>query len=277
MMPMYVSPEQLMADRGDYARKGIARGRSMVVLTYADGIALVAENSSATLRKISEIYDRIAFGGVGRYNEFDNLRVGGVRYAELTGYSYSRRDVEARGLANQYSQMLGHIFTHEMKPLEVEIVVVELGTADRPNEIYRIQYEGTVMDEDHVCCIGGNSEAVLSLVREVGGYEPTISRNEAIALAADALCGPGEEPSAASLEVALLEQPVESGFGDDALGQRCFVRLDDGQVADALSQAGRSPIATATVAESDGAPTDAASGDAAEASPPTEPPDVPAD
>lgn len=245
MMPLYVSPEQLMQDRADYARKGIARGRSMVVLTYADGIALVAENSSATLRKISEIYDRIAFGGVGRYNEFDNLRVGGVRYAELTGYSYSRTDVEARGLANQYSQMLGHIFTHEMKPLEVEIVVVELGDDERRNEIYRIQYDGTVIDEQHFCCIGGNAEALLDLIADVGEYSPTISRNQAISLAADALCGTDEEPQPDSLEVALLEQPVESRYGDAVLGRRCFVRLDDADVAAALADAGRSPLAAA--------------------------------
>ena len=125
MPGMYVSPEQLMQDRADYARKGIARGRSLAAVEYQGGIALVAENASSTLRKLSEIYDRIAFGGVGRYNEFDQLRIAGVRYAELKGYQYSRNDVDARSLANQYAQMLGQIFTHEMKPMEVEIVVVE--------------------------------------------------------------------------------------------------------------------------------------------------------
>ena len=126
MPGMYVSPEQLMQDRADYARKGISRGRSLAAVEYSGGIALVAENASSTLRKVSEIYDRIAFGGVGRYNEFDQLRIAGVRYAELKGYQYSREDVDARSLANQYAQMLGQIFTHEMKPMEVEIVVAEI-------------------------------------------------------------------------------------------------------------------------------------------------------
>ena len=126
MPGMYVSPEQLMQDRADYARKGIARGRSLAAVEYQGGIALVAENASSTLRKVSEIYDRIAFGGVGRYNEFDQLRIAGVRYAELKGYQYSREDVDARSLANQYAQMLGQIFTHEMKPMEVEIEVADI-------------------------------------------------------------------------------------------------------------------------------------------------------
>ena len=126
MPGMYVSPEQLMQDRADYARKGISRGRSLAAVEYDGGVALVAENASSTLRKVSEIYDRIAFGGVGRYNEFDQLRIAGVRYAELKGYQYSREDVDARSLANQYAQMLGQIFTHEMKPMEVEIVVAEI-------------------------------------------------------------------------------------------------------------------------------------------------------
>ena len=126
-MPFYVAPEQVMKDRADYARKGIARGRAMVAVRYADGIAIVAENPSDTLRKISEIYDRIAFAGVGKYNEFDQLRVAGVRAADLKGYQYSRDDVDARSLANQYAQILGQIFTHEMKPMEVEILVAEVG------------------------------------------------------------------------------------------------------------------------------------------------------
>ena len=160
MPGMYVSPEQLMQDRADYARKGISRGRSLAAVEHQGGIALVAENASSTLRKVSEIYDRIAFGGVGRYNEFDQLRIAGVRYAELKGYQYSREDVDARSLANQYAQMLGQIFTHEMKPMEVEIVVAEIDSDGTP-ELYRIQYDGTVADEQHWCCIGGDSEAVM--------------------------------------------------------------------------------------------------------------------
>src|SRR5262245_51779831 len=126
-MPFYVAPEQVMKDRADYARKGIARGRALVALSYADGILICAENTSHTLRKISEIYDRIAFAGVGKYNEFDQLRIAGVRHADLKGYSFSREDVDARSLGNQYAQILGQIFTHEMKPMEVEILVAEIG------------------------------------------------------------------------------------------------------------------------------------------------------
>src|SRR4051795_12249050 len=126
-MPFYVAPEQVMKDRADYARKGIARGRSLVGLVCTEGIVVVAENPSSTLRKVSEIYDRIAFAGVGKYNEFDQLRISGVRAADLKGYSFSREDVDARSLANQYAQILGQVFTHEMKPLEVEILVAEVG------------------------------------------------------------------------------------------------------------------------------------------------------
>ena len=144
-VPFYVAPEQVMKDRADYARKGIARGRAMVAVRYADGVAMVAENSSATLRKISEIYDRIAFAGVGRYNEFDQLRVAGVRAADLKGYQYSRDDVDARSLANQYAQILGQIFTHEMKPMEVEILVAEVGHTPDGDQMFHINYDGTVV------------------------------------------------------------------------------------------------------------------------------------
>ena len=137
-MPFYVAPEQVMKDRADYARKGIARGRGLVALTYDDGVVMVAENPSNTLRKISEIYDRIAFAGVGKYNEFDQLRVAGVRAADIKGYQYSRDDVDARSLANQYAQILGQVFTHEMKPLEVEILVAEVGVqAGRRRDVPR--------------------------------------------------------------------------------------------------------------------------------------------
>ena len=157
-MPFYVSPEQLMKDRADFARKGIARGRSVVVLGYDDGIAFATENPSRALHKISEIYDRIAFAAVGKYNEFENLRVAGVRYADLRGYSYDRGDVQARGLANAYAQTLGTVFTTESKPLEVEIVVAEVGDSPATDQIYRLSYDGSVTDEhDHVV-MGGDAE-----------------------------------------------------------------------------------------------------------------------
>src|SRR4051812_50182825 len=135
-MPFYVAPEQVMKDRADYARKGIARGRSLVGLACTEGIVICAENPSSTLRKVSEIYDRIAFAGVGKYNEFDQLRIAGVRHADLKGFSYSREDVDARSLANAYAQMLGQIFTHEMKPMEVEILVAEVGTASTEDQVF---------------------------------------------------------------------------------------------------------------------------------------------
>jgi len=159
-MPFYVAPEQVMKDRADYARKGIARGRALVAVRYVDGIALVAENPSNTLRKISEIYDRIAFAGVGKYNEFDQLRVAGVRAADLKGYQYSRDDVDARSLANNYAQILGQIFTHEMKPMEVEILVAEVGVTPDGDQLFHILYDGTVMDERRYTVLGGDAEAI---------------------------------------------------------------------------------------------------------------------
>ena len=161
-MPYYVAPEQVMKDRAEYAQKGIARGRSLVATTYDVGIAIVAENPSRSLHKISEIYDRIAFGGVGKYNEYDQLRVAGVRHADTKGYAYSREDVDARSLANLYAQYLGNVFTHEMKPLEVEILVAELGEGE--NQLYHIAYEGTITDEDRFAVLGGDAETITERV-----------------------------------------------------------------------------------------------------------------
>src|SRR5438445_396748 len=146
-MPYYVSPEQLMKDRADYARKGIARGKSIIAIECADGILIVAENPSATLHKVSEIYDRIAFAAVGKYNEFENFRIAGVRLADLRGFSYGREDVTAKAIANAYAQALGSIFTQEMKPYEVELLVAQVGESQPMDELYRIQYDGSVSDE----------------------------------------------------------------------------------------------------------------------------------
>ena len=170
-MPFYVSPEQLMKDRADFARKGIARGRSVVVLAYDNGIAFVAENPSRALHKVSEIYDRIAFAAVGKYNEFENLRVAGVRHADVKGYSYSRGDVSAKSLANAYSQALGNIFTQDIKPFEVEVLVVEVGDANgTKNEIYHILYDGTIEDEKNYAAMGGQSGGQLMITTEVENF-----------------------------------------------------------------------------------------------------------
>ncbi|WP_028047805.1 proteasome subunit alpha [Cellulomonas sp. URHE0023] len=209
-MPFYVSPEQLMKDRADYARKGIARGRSVVVLQYDDGIAFATENASRALHKISEIYDRIGFAAVGKYNEFENLRVAGVRYADLRGYSYDREDVSVRGLANAYAQTLGTVFTTESKPLEVEIVVAEVGREASGDQIYRLAYDGSVTDEHGFVVMGGQAERLGSVVSD--GWHAGMTLPEVLALAVGALGSPAEDGGeqraipAAQLEVAVLDR-----------------------------------------------------------------------
>ncbi len=165
-MPFYVSPEQVIKDKADYARKGIARGRSVVVLQYDQGLLFVAENRSRALHKISEIYDRIAFAAVGKYNEFENLRVAGVRLADLRGYSYDRRDVTGRSLANAYAQTLGTIFTETQKPYEVEIVVAEIGDTVHDDQLYRLTFDGSVADEHGFVAMGGNADQITAALRE---------------------------------------------------------------------------------------------------------------
>lgn len=222
-MPFYVPPEQLMKDRADFARKGIARGRALVALRYADGIVIVAENSSNTLRKISEIYDRIAFAGVGKYNEFDQLRQFGVRQADLTGYQFSRRDVEGRNLANQYAQIMGQAFTHESKPLEVEILIAEIGDSATDDRLFHILYDGTVMDEQKFSVLGGDAEAISGRLSPLFDINADLSSTLKTALAA--LLGPEKQTVATELEVAVLTR------GDK---RRCFSRLDDTKVASLL-------------------------------------------
>lgn len=222
-MPFYVAPEQVMKDRADYARKGIARGRAAVAVRYVDGVALVAENPSNTLRKISEIYDRIAFAGVGKYNEFDQLRVAGVRAADVKGYQYSRDDVDARSLANNYAQILGQIFTHEMKPLEVEILVAEVGQTAEADQLFHILYDGTVLDERHYSVLGGDAEAIGGRLKET--YVEGMTLADVLRAATQALAGPERTLTADDLEVAVLSR---------GNGRRCFRRLTDDVVAAAL-------------------------------------------
>ena len=165
-LPFYVPPEQLIKDRAEFARKGIARGRSIVAMEYVDGVLLLAENPSRTLYKISEIYDRIAFAGVGKYNEFEALRVAGIRHADLKGNLYGRPDVAAKGLANAFSQTLGNIFTHEIKPYEVEVLVTEVGANGQSNRLFKVTYDGTLYDENRFCAIGGQADVLSSSLAE---------------------------------------------------------------------------------------------------------------
>ncbi len=205
-MPFYVSPEQQMKDKADYARKGIARGRNSVVLEYDEGILFVAPNPSSALHKVSEIYDRIAFAAVGRYNEYENLRVAGVRFADTRGFQYAREDVTARGLANWYAQVLGSIFTESNKPYEVEIVVAEVGETPAGDQMYRITFDGSVADEHGFVAMGGQAEQVAAVLKE--RYAPGLSMEAALGAAIAALSGQGNgersEINGSQLEVAAL-------------------------------------------------------------------------
>jgi len=240
-MPFYVAPEQWMKDKADFARKGIARGRALAALEYDDGILICAENTSATLRKISEIYDRIAFAGAGRYNEYDRLRIAGVRHADLKGYSFSREDVDAQGLANAYAQMLGDVFTHEVKPMEVEILVAEVGETPDQDRLYHILYDGTVVDESGYTVLGGEAETISERLKQT--YQEGRGAGEALQAAVGALAGSDRTLAPDELEVALLTRNSS---------RRAFQRLTDAEIGDLLGAA--STPAAAAAADDEAAP-----------------------
>lgn len=228
----YVSPEQLMKDRADFARKGIARGRSVVVISGADGIALVAENPSPSLHKIGEIYDKIAFAAVGKYNEFESLRQAGVRYADVRGYSYDREDVTARGLASVYAQSLGAVFTAEQKPFEVELAVVEVASRQDEDHLYRLTFDGSIADEKGFIVMGGQAEQVSAAVE--AGWQRELDLAGAVRLAMRCLVTDKDAsalpPSA--VEVAVLHRESETALGT----RRAFRRLGDAGIAELLAE-----------------------------------------
>jgi proteasome alpha subunit len=222
-LPYYVSPEQMMKDKAEYARKGISRGRSIVTLEFADGILLVGENPSTLLHKISEIYDRIAFAGVGKYNEFENLRILGIRHSDIKGYSYSRGDVTAKALANAYSQVLGNIFTQDIKPFEVEVLVAEVGDSNgAKSEMYHILYDGTIEDERNYAAMGGQADELRRFLKD--HYRENQTLGDALGLAVRALT--------MTQNKTLSERDLEVGVLDRTKTRRKFRRIP----AEALAQ-----------------------------------------
>ncbi len=222
----YVPPEQMMKDRSEFAHKGIARGKSVIGLEYADGVLFLAENPSATLHKISEIYDRMAFAGVGKFSEFEDLRISGVRHADLRGYSYGREDVRARDLANAYSQALSNIFTTQIKPYEVEVLVGEVAEDGEDHELYHVLFDGTVTDEHGFVAIGGHADELTTALK--AAYQeawdlPTAVRESVKALST----AEGREVDAGSIEAGVLDRTVSS--------RRKFRRLDENGIAAILA------------------------------------------
>jgi proteasome alpha subunit len=261
-MPFYVSPEQQMKDKADFARKAITRGRSGVVIDYDAGFLFVSPNPSRALHKFSELYDRIAFAAAGRYNEFDRLRQAGVRYADLTGYQYDRQDVTARGLANWYAQVLGTIFIESNKPLEVEMAIAEVGDTAADDQIYRITFDGTITEEHHYLVMGGQADPVAAVLKERYAEGATLAGAMAVAIAALAAAqgngGEQAEITAASLEVATLDRSRTS--------HRMFRRLAGPRLEALLAEAraGTPDSAAADAAEPGTAEPGAAEPDGAE-------------
>jgi proteasome alpha subunit len=236
-MPFYASAEQIMRDRSEFARKGIARGRGVVVLTYENGVLFVAENASSALHKVSEIYDRIGFAGVGKYNEYENLRVAGIRLADLRGYSYDRRDVTARALANAYAQTLGTIFTEQQKPYEVEICVAEVGEVADDDQLYRCSYDGTIVDEPGFLVMGGQAEALTTEVKRQ--FQPESALADALKVAVQSLGSVGSDGGPRSLPAEQLEVAVL----DRTRGKRKFRRLTGAALSALLPALGAEPPA----------------------------------
>ncbi|MFI8805084.1 proteasome subunit alpha [Micromonospora chalcea] len=264
-MQFYASPEQIMRDRSELARKGIARGRSAVVLSYAGGVLFVAENLSSTLHKVSEIYDRIGFAAVGRYNEFENLRRAGVRMADLNGLSYDRRDVTGLALANAYAQTLGAIFTEQSKPFEVEICVAEVGATPEDDSLYRVTYDGSVNDEPGRMAMGGQAEAISGVLKNE--HRPEMSLSEAVRAAMKALSSVGGEGGAArtiaanQLEVAVLDRRRVGRTFRRVTGAALTALLDGDAEADTAPAPGRAKTPTVPTEEAKKPTTSAGSAD----------------
>ncbi|MGC4897110.1 proteasome subunit alpha [Micromonospora sp. DT31] len=264
-MQFYASPEQIMRDRSELARKGIARGRSAVVLSYAGGVLFVAENLSSTLHKVSEIYDRIGFAAVGRYNEFENLRRAGVRMADLNGLSYDRRDVTGLALANAYAQTLGAIFTEQSKPFEVEICVAEVGATPEDDSLYRVTYDGSVNDEPGRMAMGGQAEAITGVLKNE--HRPEMSLSEAVRAAMKALSSVGGEGGAArtiaanQLEVAVLDRGRVGRTFRRITGAALTALLEGDAEADVAPAPGRAKTPTTPTDEAKKPTTSAGSAD----------------
>ncbi len=257
-MPYYASAEQVMRDRSEYARKGISRGRSVAVLTYADGILFIAENPSSTLHKIGEIYDRIGFAAVGRYSEFETLRQAGVRLADVRGYSYNRRDVTGRVLANAYAQTLGAIFTEQMKPYEVEVCVADLGEEPSRDELYRLTFDGSVFDEPDFVVMGGQAEAVSTALRS--GFQARLPLAEALVLGASALASGAAATNGSATKTGdgaatLPPQKLEVAVLDRTRTKRTFRRISGRALRDLLA------VPESTDPEPDQPPTPSAPGE----------------
>jgi proteasome alpha subunit len=229
--PFYVSPEQIMRDKSDFARKMIARGRPVLVMTYADGILFCGENPSKALHKISEIYDRIAFAAVGKYNEFENLRVAGVRWADGRGYQYDRSDVTSRGLANWYAQALGALFTESSKPYEVELAVAEVGDGPGDDQLYRLTYDGSVAEEHAFIVLGGNPEPIAAVLNSE--HDGAADLQTAVRLAVKALQVTPEGADAREIEAGALEVAVL----DRTRPRRAFKRVNAARLAEILGEA----------------------------------------
>lgn len=204
-LPFYVSPEQMMQDKAEYAQKGISKGRAIIAMEYRDGVLFVADNPASSLNKISEVYDKIAFAGAGKYSEFENLRKAGIRHADLKGYAYSREDVTAKSLANAYSQTMGTIFSQEIKPLEVEILVVEVNEAEEHNELYRISFDGSITTEKGFTAIGGRSDAIKHYLKD--RHKSGMTMEDSLNLSIEALENiTNQKIAAQGLEVAVLDR-----------------------------------------------------------------------
>ncbi len=275
-MPFYVSPEQLMKDRADFARKGIARGRSVVAVQFADGILFASENPSQALHKVSEIYDRIAFAAVGRYNEFENLRIAGVRLADMRGYAYDRRDVTGRGLANAYAQTLGTIFSSGgEKPYEVEIFVAEIGDSLGDDQIYRLTYQGQVTDEHQYAVMGGADDVVAAYLEE--HYTENATLDEALHLAVAALGRGATENGTPAVDRVIPASDLEVAVLDRTRSQpRKFVRLVPARLEALLGDRGPTTAAAPEKSEPSG-PSEAATAASETEIDPTDLPGEPGD
>ena len=264
-MPFYVSPEQLMKDRADFARKGIGRGRSVVAVQYADGVLFVSENPSQALHKVSEIYDRIAFAAVGRYNEFENLRIAGVRLADMRGYAYDRRDVTGRGLANAYAQTLGTIFSSGgEKPYEVEIFVAEIGDDPTDDQMYRLTYDGQVADEHGYAVMGGQADTVAAYLKE--HYTEGASLDAALRVAVAALGHSSDDGD--SQDRVIPTEDLEVAVLDRTRTQpRKFSRLRPARLDTLLGD--RGPATHAEPEQLNAPDSDASAGDEAPIAPPS--------
>ncbi len=160
--------QQTLRQKADYVLDRLREGSPVVGISAQEGVLLCTVRRSQ--RKIFEIYDRLAFAGLGNPSDLEAVRQLAVDFAHAEGFQRSPQDVSIQRVVGfAVSPALKRHFSDPLRlPLVLCGLFAQVGDASGDDLFYILNYDGEFSLVKHYAAVAGAAHVAERMKEALG-------------------------------------------------------------------------------------------------------------